>query len=73
MFVSQLSQPPPQSLVQLIELCGGAVSRSVRQAGLCIGKYRGRRPEGSRVLSEKWVLDCITHLKLLPYDGYILD
>ncbi|XP_072293138.1 microcephalin [Eucyclogobius newberryi] len=73
MFVSQLSQPPPQSLVELIQLCGGTVCRTVRQAGLCIGKYSGRRPEGSRVLSEQWVLDSITHLKLLPYDDYTLD
>ncbi|KAG7513166.1 hypothetical protein JOB18_049847 [Solea senegalensis] len=70
MFVSHQSQPPMQSLVELIELCGGTVCKTVRQAGICIGKYGGRRPEGSRILSEQWVLDCITHLKLLPYDGY---
>ncbi|XP_068423949.1 microcephalin isoform X2 [Clinocottus analis] len=60
MFVSQHSQPPAQSLVELIQLCGGAVCKSVRQAGLCIGKYSGRRPEGSRVLSEQWVL--VSHI-----------
>ncbi|XP_055019015.1 microcephalin isoform X2 [Boleophthalmus pectinirostris] len=73
MFVSHFSQPPPQSLVELIQLCGGTVCRTVRQAGLLIGRYSGRRPEGSRVLSEQWVLDSITHLKLLPYDDYTLD
>uniref|UniRef100_A0A3Q0SGI2 Microcephalin 1 n=1 Tax=Amphilophus citrinellus TaxID=61819 RepID=A0A3Q0SGI2_AMPCI len=56
MFVSQHSQPPTQSLVELIELCGGTVCKTVRQAGICIGKYSGRRPEGSRILSEQWVL-----------------
>ncbi|XP_023145345.2 microcephalin isoform X2 [Amphiprion ocellaris] len=60
MFVSQHSQPPTQSLVELIELCGGTVCRSVRQAGICIGKYSGRRPEGSRILSEQWVL--VSHI-----------
>ncbi|XP_049927314.1 microcephalin isoform X2 [Epinephelus moara] len=58
-FVSQHSQPPTQSLVELIQLCGGTVCKTVRQAGICIGKYSGRRPEGSRILSEQWVLGKI--------------
>ncbi|XP_054886104.1 microcephalin [Poeciliopsis prolifica] len=73
MFVSQRSQPPTQSLVELIELCGGTACKTVRQAGICIGKYSGRRPEGSRILSEQWVLDSITNLKILPFDNYNLE
>nr|XP_046257590.1 microcephalin isoform X2 [Scatophagus argus] len=73
MFVSQHSQPPTHSLVELIQLCGGTVCKTVRQAGICIGKYSGRRPEGSRILSEQWVLDSITHLKQLSYDNYDLE
>ncbi|XP_032397409.1 microcephalin isoform X4 [Etheostoma spectabile] len=73
MFVSHHSQPPTQSLVELIQLCGGTVCKTVRQAGICIGKYSGRRPEGSRILSEQWVLDSITHLKRLSYDDYDLS
>ncbi|XP_032409726.1 microcephalin [Xiphophorus hellerii] len=73
MFVSKLSQPPTQGLVELIELCGGTACKTVRQAGICIGKYSGRRPEGSRILSEQWVLDSITNLKILPYDNYDLE
>ncbi|XP_053731627.1 microcephalin isoform X2 [Synchiropus splendidus] len=72
MYVSQQSQPPAKSLVELIQLCGGTVCKTVRQAGICIGKYSGRRPEGSRILSEQWVLDSITHLKQLSYDNYNL-
>ncbi|XP_026211649.1 microcephalin isoform X2 [Anabas testudineus] len=60
MYVSQHSQPPTQSLVELIQLCGGTVCKTVRQAGICIGKYNGRRPEGSRILSEQWVL--VSHI-----------
>ncbi|XP_040906500.1 microcephalin isoform X2 [Toxotes jaculatrix] len=60
MFVSQHSQPPTQSLVELIQLCGGTVCKTVRQAGICIGRYNGRRPEGSRILSEQWVL--VSHI-----------
>lgn len=59
MFVSQHSQPPTQNLVELIQLCGGTVCKTVRQAGICIGKYSGRIPQGSRVLSEQWVLGKI--------------
>ncbi|KAJ8013724.1 hypothetical protein DPEC_G00032770 [Dallia pectoralis] len=73
MFVSRDSQPPPNSLMELIQLCGGTVCKTVRQAGLCIGEYNGKRPEGSRILSEQWVLDCITHLKQLPYENYDLE
>ncbi|XP_059928606.1 microcephalin [Gadus macrocephalus] len=72
-FVSQQSQPPPDSLVELIQLCGGTVCKTVRQAGLCVGPYSGRRPEGCRNLSEQWVLDCITQLKPLSYENYNLE
>lgn len=64
MFVSQHSQPPTQNLVELIQLCGGTVCKTVRQAGICIGKYSGRRPQGSRVLSEQWVLGEIIFYRL---------
>ncbi|XP_010887249.2 microcephalin isoform X2 [Esox lucius] len=73
MFVSRDTQPPAHSLVELIQLCGGTVCKTVRQAGLCIGEYHGKRPEGSRIVSEQWVLDCITHLKQLPYENYDLE
>uniref|UniRef100_A0A3Q4BAK1 BRCT domain-containing protein n=1 Tax=Mola mola TaxID=94237 RepID=A0A3Q4BAK1_MOLML len=73
MFVTQHSQPPTQSLVELIELCGGTVCKTVRQAGICIGKYSGRRPVGTRILSEQWVLDSITHLKQMSYENYNLE
>uniref|UniRef100_A0A674EZ56 Microcephalin 1 n=1 Tax=Salmo trutta TaxID=8032 RepID=A0A674EZ56_SALTR len=56
MFVSRNTQPPTHSLVELIQLCGGTVCKTVRQTGLCIGEYNGKRPEGSRILSEQWVI-----------------
>uniref|UniRef100_A0A4W4F3W3 BRCT domain-containing protein n=2 Tax=Electrophorus electricus TaxID=8005 RepID=A0A4W4F3W3_ELEEL len=73
MFVSLLSKPPCHSLGELIQLCGGTVCRTIRQAGLCIGEYKGKKPEGTKCLSEQWILDCVTHLVLLPHDKYILD
>ncbi|XP_061142115.1 microcephalin isoform X1 [Syngnathus typhle] len=72
MFVSQHSQPPAPSMVELIQLCGGTICKTVRQAGICIGRYNGRRPVGCRILSEQWVLDSVTHLKQLSYDNYNL-
>uniref|UniRef100_A0A1A8MB40 Microcephalin 1 n=1 Tax=Nothobranchius pienaari TaxID=704102 RepID=A0A1A8MB40_9TELE len=72
MFVSQHSQPPNQTLVELIELCGGQTCKTVRRAGICIGRHSGRRPEGCRMLSEQWILDCITHLKIQSYDTYYM-
>ncbi|KAL1263443.1 hypothetical protein QQF64_006182, partial [Cirrhinus molitorella] len=56
MFVSPHSQPPCSSLTELIQLCGGTVCRSVRQAGIFIGEYNGKKPEGSCSLSEQWIL-----------------
>ncbi|XP_018604750.2 microcephalin isoform X1 [Scleropages formosus] len=73
MFVSPQSQPPAPHLSELIRLCGGTVCKSVRQAGICVGEYRGKKPEGARSLSEQWVLDCLTHLKQLPYENYDLE
>ncbi|XP_058237359.1 microcephalin isoform X2 [Hemibagrus wyckioides] len=73
MFVSSLSQPPCHSLTELVQLCGGTVCRSIRQAGICIGEYKGKKPEETKCLSEQWVLDCVTHHVLLPYDNYILE
>ncbi|KAJ8359896.1 hypothetical protein SKAU_G00164210 [Synaphobranchus kaupii] len=73
MFVSPQSQPPTCSLAELIQLCGGTVCKTVRQSGICIGQYKGKKPQGTRSLSEQWVLDCLTHLKELPYDSYDLD
>ncbi|KAK1905153.1 Microcephalin [Dissostichus eleginoides] len=70
--VPALAATHPES-GELIELCGGTVCKTVRQAGICIGKYSGRKPEGSRVLSEQWVLDSIMHLKQLSYDNYDLE
>ncbi|TSN48497.1 Microcephalin [Bagarius yarrelli] len=72
-FVSSLCQPPCHSLTELIQLCGGTVCRSVRQAGICIGEYKGKKPEEIKCLSEQWILDCVTHHVLLPYDNYILE
>ncbi len=56
MFVSPHSQPPCNSLTELIQLCGGTVCRSVRQAGIFIGQYNGKKTEGSCSLSEQWIL-----------------
>ncbi|XP_028676311.2 microcephalin [Erpetoichthys calabaricus] len=71
-FISASSQPPSEQMAQLILLYGGKVCKTIRQAGLCIGGYKGKTPLGTRVLSEQWILDCITQHKKLPWDEYVL-
>uniref|UniRef100_A0A4W3K4Y5 Microcephalin 1 n=1 Tax=Callorhinchus milii TaxID=7868 RepID=A0A4W3K4Y5_CALMI len=64
-FISPRSDPPASKLKELVLLCGGKVCKALRQAGMCIGEYRGRRYPGSPYLSEKWILDE-HHCVLLP-------
>ncbi|XP_007892228.1 microcephalin [Callorhinchus milii] len=71
-FISPRSDPPASKLKELVLLCGGKVCKALRQAGMCIGEYRGRRYPGSPYLSEKWILDCITQHRLIPFKDYTL-
>ncbi|XP_039594206.1 microcephalin isoform X2 [Polypterus senegalus] len=71
-FISASCQPPAEQMAELILLYGGKVCKTIRQAGLCIGGYKGKTPLGTRVLSEQWILDCITQHKKLPWDEYVL-
>ncbi|XP_041108077.1 microcephalin [Polyodon spathula] len=73
MYLSPVSQPPCDSLAELVLLCGGKVCKTVRQAGVCVGEYKGKLQPGTKYLSEQWILDCITHNKKLPFENYYLD
>ncbi|XP_041484035.1 uncharacterized protein LOC121430730 isoform X3 [Lytechinus variegatus] len=73
LYVPPESNPPRERLVELIELCGGHISRKASDAKLCVGG-NGRGKRGSTpVIAEKWILDCITSFKLLPWDPYRLN
>jgi len=70
-FVSENCSPPSDSLMSLINLCGGKVSTSVRKAGICIGSMT-RRTQAVNI-TEQWLLDCITQHDVLPYTNYALN
>ncbi|XP_042313367.1 microcephalin [Sceloporus undulatus] len=71
MFISHTSQPPCKKLCELVELCGGKVCKTIRQAKICIGKCRVGKYTDVQCLSEKWILDSITQHKICPMENYI--
>ncbi|NWY06614.1 MCPH1 protein, partial [Nothoprocta ornata] len=71
MFVSPTSQPPCQKLGELIQLSGGRTCKALRQAKICIGEYPGKKYHEIKYISEKWILDSITHHTICPMENYI--
>ncbi|KAJ1151987.1 hypothetical protein NDU88_004766 [Pleurodeles waltl] len=53
MFLSATSQPPCDNLIALMQLCGGKVSKTLRQAAICVGPYNGKRSADLICVSEK--------------------
>ncbi|XP_053236804.1 microcephalin [Podarcis raffonei] len=70
MFISPASQPPYKKLCELVQLCGGKVCKTPRQAKICIGEYRVRNNMDIQCLSEKWILDSVTQNKICPPENY---
>uniref|UniRef100_A0A5F8GQK3 Microcephalin n=1 Tax=Monodelphis domestica TaxID=13616 RepID=A0A5F8GQK3_MONDO len=56
MFITAASEPPCAKLRELVQLCGGHVSRSPFVASIYIGPYRGKKLPQIKHLSEKWIL-----------------
>ncbi|XP_010227048.1 PREDICTED: microcephalin [Tinamus guttatus] len=73
MFVSPTSQPPCQKLSELIQLSGGRTCKALRQATICIGEYPGKKYQEIKHISEKWILDSITHHTICPMENYIFQ
>ncbi|XP_062981140.1 microcephalin [Elgaria multicarinata webbii] len=73
MFISCSSQPPCEKLCELVQLCGGKVCKTLRQAEICIGECRVGKYVDKKCLSEKWILDSITHHKIHPPESYIFQ
>uniref|UniRef100_A0A8C3RQS1 Microcephalin n=1 Tax=Chelydra serpentina TaxID=8475 RepID=A0A8C3RQS1_CHESE len=59
MFISLASQPPCDKLSELVQLCGGKICKTLRQAKICIGEYLGKKQPEIKYLSEKWILGKI--------------
>ncbi|XP_055969883.1 microcephalin [Sorex fumeus] len=71
MFIAPNCAPPRCKLQELVQLCGGRLVQTPRQAGIIIGSYRGRRPGTARHLTEKWILDSITQHKVCKAESYL--
>ncbi|XP_072490474.1 microcephalin isoform X2 [Notamacropus eugenii] len=72
MFITAACEPPCAKLRELVQLCGGQVSRSPFTASICIGPYRGKKHPEIKYLSEKWILDSITQHKICPCENYLM-
>ncbi|XP_074065627.1 microcephalin isoform X1 [Macrotis lagotis] len=72
MYITTASEPPCAKLRELVQLCGGQVSRSPFAASIYIGPYRGKKQPEIKYLSEKWILDSITQHKICPCESYLI-
>ncbi|XP_051831945.1 microcephalin isoform X1 [Antechinus flavipes] len=72
MFITAACEPPCAKLRELVQLCGGQVSRSPVTASIYIGPYRGKKQPEIKYLSEKWILDSISQHKICPYENYLM-
>uniref|UniRef100_A0A8C4QQW9 Microcephalin 1 n=1 Tax=Eptatretus burgeri TaxID=7764 RepID=A0A8C4QQW9_EPTBU len=71
-YVCPNCNPPEEFLQDLIRAYGGRLCGSPRRVGICVGRSaRNALRSDCRVLSERWVLDCITQYKVLPMDDYL--
>ncbi|XP_027629112.1 microcephalin isoform X2 [Tupaia chinensis] len=72
MFITPASSPPRAKLCELVQLCGGRVSGTPRQASIFVGPYSGKKDSTIKYLSEKWILDSITQHKVCASENYLL-
>ncbi|XP_032072460.1 microcephalin [Thamnophis elegans] len=73
MFISHTSQPPYQKLCELVQLCGGKVCKTLRQAKICIGQCKVGKYVDMQCLSEKWIIDSITQYRICPLENYLFQ
>ncbi|XP_078504059.1 microcephalin isoform X2 [Lissotriton helveticus] len=72
MFISATSQPPCDNLIELVQLCGGKVCKTLRQAAICVGPYNGKKSTDLIFVSEKWILDSICQHRICSLESYYL-
>ncbi|XP_053314687.1 microcephalin [Spea bombifrons] len=73
LFISPNSQPPCDQLSEMVQLCGGKVSKTLRHAKICIGDFKGKKPPDMQNVSEKFLLDSVTQHKLQSLENYLLN
>ncbi|CAM4533004.1 microcephalin isoform X2 [Caretta caretta] len=73
MFISLASQPPCDKLSELVQLCGGKICKTLRQAKIYIGECLGKKQPEIKYLSEKWILDSVTQHRICPLENYMFQ
>ncbi|KAM9154576.1 microcephalin isoform 5-T6 [Pangshura tecta] len=73
MFISLASQPPCDKLSELVQLCGGKICKTLRQAKIYIGEYLGKKQPEIKYLSEKWILDSVSQHRICPLENYMFQ
>ncbi|XP_067134727.1 uncharacterized protein [Centruroides vittatus] len=72
-FVSAYCVPAYNKLTELITLAGGKIITSFQKCQTVVGPMKhcdGSKNGNILHIKEKWILDCISQHKVLPYDGY---
>ncbi|CAM2112111.1 unnamed protein product [Caretta caretta] len=67
------SQPPCDKLSELVQLCGGKICKTLRQAKIYIGECLGKKQPEIKYLSEKWILDSVTQHRICPLENYMFQ
>ncbi|XP_071807312.1 microcephalin-like isoform X2 [Asterias amurensis] len=70
-FIRDTTSPPKADLTELLELCCGQTCSNLKQASICIGGVKNQQNEVP-VVSERWLLDCVTQHQQLPFEDYLL-
>ena len=70
MYISPKSVIPFRDLCDLVKCSGGNVINSSKKAGLIVGQWKEN--ENVPCVSGKWILDCIEHGNVLPFDHYLM-
>ncbi|XP_023216979.1 microcephalin-like isoform X2 [Centruroides sculpturatus] len=72
-FVSAYCAPEYNKLTELITLTGGKIITSFQKCQTVVGPMKHCDESKNRNIlhiKEKWILDCISQHKVLPYDSY---
>ena len=56
LYIPPAANPPRERLVELIQLCGGHVSRRASEAVLWVGGNKKAKRTAKPVVAERWIL-----------------
>jgi len=67
-FISDVCEPKPNQLKQLVRICGGKCVNNSTAAKVLVGFSL----LADNYIHERWILDCITQGSLLDQSNYIV-